>query len=231
MGIRINALTETTSPNNTDNGVLDTSAGTRRITWSNIKTAIFGAINGLTSKSTPVGADVIAIGDSAASFAGKKAALNTLGVAIMPYAKLSDQKSSGTPGGDFNSGAWRTRTLTEQIDTSGIVSVNSNQFILQAGTYRTRGSAPAFRVNNHQARIQNITDGTTVDLGTSEFSDGGAGGSGNRSFIETEFTIASAKTFELQHYAQTTRATEGLGDPCGFGVNEVYSVLEIWKVA
>ena len=75
MGIRINALTETTSPGDTDNGVLDTSAGTRRITWSNIKTAIFGAINGLTSKSTPVGADVIAIGDSAASFAGKKATL------------------------------------------------------------------------------------------------------------------------------------------------------------
>ena len=78
MGIRINALTETTSPGDTDNGVLDTSAGTRRITWSNIKTAIFGAINGLTSKSTPVGADVIAIGDSAASFAGKKIRVDEL---------------------------------------------------------------------------------------------------------------------------------------------------------
>ena len=78
MGIRINALTETTSPGDTDNGVLDTSAGTRRITWANIKAAIFGAINGLTSKSTPVGADVIAIGDSAASFAGKKSTLTEL---------------------------------------------------------------------------------------------------------------------------------------------------------
>ena len=78
MGIRINALTETTSPGDTDNGVLDTSAGTRRITWANIKAAIFGAINGLTSKSTPVGADVIVIGDSAASFAGKKVTLTEL---------------------------------------------------------------------------------------------------------------------------------------------------------
>lgn len=43
-----------------------------------IKNAVFGGINGLTSKSTPIGADVIAIGDSAASFAGKKVTINEL---------------------------------------------------------------------------------------------------------------------------------------------------------
>ena len=78
MGVRISALTETTTMADANTLPTDTTGGTRRISWANIKTAIFGAINGLTSKSTPVGADVIAIGDSAASFAGKKTTINEL---------------------------------------------------------------------------------------------------------------------------------------------------------
>ena len=72
MGVRISNITETTTMADANTLPTDTTSGTRRISWANLKTAIFGAINGLTSKSTPVGADVIAIGDSAASFAGKK---------------------------------------------------------------------------------------------------------------------------------------------------------------
>ena len=124
MGIRINALTETTSPNNTDNGVLDTSAGTRRITWSNIKTAIFGAINGLTSKSTPVGADVIAIGDSAASFAGKKSALNTLATAIVPQATWRARTYTGY--GSTNTKIPYFTTVVETVDTGGAFTVSNS---------------------------------------------------------------------------------------------------------
>ena len=78
MGVRISNLTETTTMADANTLPTDTTSGTRRISWANIKTAIFGAINGLTSKSTPVGADVIVIGDSAASFAGKKVTLTEL---------------------------------------------------------------------------------------------------------------------------------------------------------
>ena len=231
MGIRINALTEKTSPGDTDNGVLDTSAGTRRITWANIKTAIFGAINGLTSKSTPVGDDVIAIGDSAASYAGKKALLNTLAGAIMPYAKLSDTKAANTAGGTFTNGAWQTRVLnTEDVDVGGIVSLSSNQFTLQAGTYRIRATAPAVAVDRNKARLQNITDASTTILGTSEYTQASTLVS-SRSLVEGQFTIASAKTFEIQHRCETTRATNGFGLESNFSVSEVYTVVEIWKVA
>lgn len=78
MGVRISALTETTTMADANTLPTDTTGGTRRISWANLKTAIFGAINGLTSKSTPVGADVIAIGDSEASFAGKKIRVDEL---------------------------------------------------------------------------------------------------------------------------------------------------------
>ena len=80
MGVKISALTETTTMADANTLPTDTTSGTRRISWANIKTAIFGAINGLTSKSTPVGADVIAIGDSAASYAGKKVTLAEAGI-------------------------------------------------------------------------------------------------------------------------------------------------------
>lgn len=84
MGVRISALTETTTMADANTLPTDAPGGTRRISWANIKTAIFGAINGLTSKSTPVGADVIAIGDSAASFAGKKSTLAQIKTALIP---------------------------------------------------------------------------------------------------------------------------------------------------
>ena len=231
MGIRINALTETTSPNNTDNGVLDTSAGTRRITWSNIKTAIFGAINGLTSKSTPVGADVIAIGDSAASFAGKKALLNTLAGAIMPYAKLSDTKATGTDGGTFTTGGWRTRTInTEDNDIAGIVSISANQFTLSAGTYRIRATATAYNVGQNQLRLHNVTDATTTLVGTSCRASGGFDAYIIADLVG-EFTISATKSFEIQHKGAATVADTGFGAATSFGMSEVYTVVEIWKVA
>ena len=141
MGIRINALTETTSPGDTDNGVLDTSAGTRRITWANTKASIFGAINGLTSKSTPVGADVIAIGDSAASFAGKKSTLTEIKDSVMnPTASYYANTQAGygstataipyytnqptnTPNGHFTVANSATNGLSITINTAGIYSV------------------------------------------------------------------------------------------------------------
>jgi hypothetical protein len=230
MGVRISGLTETTSAADTDTAPLDTSSGTRKITWANIKTAIFGAINGLTSKSTPVGADVIVIGDSGSSFAGKKATLNSLAGAITQYAKLSDTKAANTSGGTFTSGAWQTRTLnTEDHDDSGIVALSSNQFTLQAGTYEILATAPAFAVTMHKAKLRNVSDSTDIIIGTSEYSN--AGLPQTRSKICGRFTIAAAKIFEIQHRCASTIATQGFGVESNFSVPEVYTVVEIWKVA
>ena len=40
MGVRINALTATTTPADTDVMPIDTSAGTRKVTWANIKATL-----------------------------------------------------------------------------------------------------------------------------------------------------------------------------------------------
>lgn len=146
------------------------------------------------------------------------------------YVKLTDTKATTTDGGTATSGSWQTRALnTEDSDTGSVCTLSSNQFTLPAGTYRVQASAPAYSVDTHQLRIRNITDSTTdlVGLNAHSYS---TGNSSCAAHVSGEITIASAKTFELQHRFQTTHATNGLGTANSFGENEVYAVVEIWKV-
>ena len=148
------------------------------------------------------------------------------------YAIICDEKANGTAGGTFNSGSWETRDLnTEIADPDGIVSISSNQFTLQAGTYLIKAKAPAWRVNLHQLRLQNITDSATVKYGTC----GQAYGSGNygynmtHSFVDARFIISEAKVFELQHRCSISASTSGFGTDNSFSGVEKYAVVEIYK--
>lgn len=147
------------------------------------------------------------------------------------YILIRNEQTLGTDGGTFSSGAWRTRTLnTEVADTENNASLSSNQITLAAGTYRVQASAPAYRVDNHQIRLQNITDGTTIALGTSEFSTSGAGESDqNRSWLSYYFTISSAKVLELQHQGTTSRNTDGFGRAASFDT-EIYAIIEFFRL-
>ena len=156
--------------------------------------------------------------------------------ASVDYIKVSDVKSNGTHGGTFTSGAWQTRDInTEDADTGGHCSISSNQITLAAGTYRCYIRCPAHRIGgNHKARLQNITDVATEILGSNAMgpdvgSDGGAGE--GDSVIQGRFTIATSKTLEIQDRCQATRATDGFGRACSFGVSEIYTVAEFWKIA
>jgi hypothetical protein len=146
-------------------------------------------------------------------------------------AVLRDKKAQNTAGGTFTSGAWRTRDLNERPwDPNGIVSLASNQFTLQAGTYYIRARVPAFYVNGHQARLQNVTDGATSLTGTSEYSGVGTAYSVTPSQLIGVIDVPGAKAFEVQHQCGTTNATFGFGNPSNF-TDEVYTVVEIWKIA
>lgn len=143
---------------------------------------------------------------------------------------LQDQQTTSTDGGTFTSGAWQTRTLnTEVVDVNGVCTLSSNQFTLDAGTYEILASAPAYYVINHQARLQNISDTATELTGTSEYSYN-ANTAQTRSVIQGRFTIASSKTFEIQHRCNTTRATNGFGAGAGF-TTEVFTTVFLRKVA
>jgi len=148
-------------------------------------------------------------------------------------AVIQDQKATNTSGGTFTSGAWRTRDLnTEVSDTDGIVSIASNQFTLQTGTYTLGWSVPGYDVDAHRTRIYNTSDAASVGEGSNVYTDVG----GTVSIIAvgyTVFTIASGpKTFELQHFSAVTKSSSGFGTNCNFsGEVEVYATVKILKHA
>lgn len=145
------------------------------------------------------------------------------------YLLFQEQAVSGTAGGDFTSGAWRTRGLnTEMVDDFGFGTLGASQVTLQPGTYRFRGMAAGFFVGRHQTRLQNITAGTTIAPGMTAYSPPIAGASQTVSEVAGRFAIGSAAVFELQHRAETTQVANGFGIASSFGT-EVYSQLEFWR--
>ncbi len=156
-------------------------------------------------------------------------AASSPGVASYDYICIRDQKAQGTDGGTFTSGAWQKRDLnTEASDDGNHASIASSQITLEAGTYVVQISAPAFRVSNHQARLQDITHTATLLTGTSELNAAGSAAAGTRSHIAGKITLTETTVLELQHRCATTKTTDGFGAQCNL-TTEVYSIVELWK--
>jgi len=153
---------------------------------------------------------------------------------IVSYTRLTghlkDVKANATQGGTFTSGAWQTRTLnTTEGDFTKFGSLSSNQFTLSAGTYIIDAIAPAFNTNAHKAKIYNITDTTDDIIGSSSYMTS-TSNVVTHAPVLGQITITSSKTFELQHRAGATRATDGFGVANNFSTNEIYSIVKIVKI-
>jgi hypothetical protein len=100
---------------------------------------------------------------------------------------------------------------------------------LEAGTYDCFITCPASQTNAHQARLRNTSDGTTQVLGSNAYAFTG-NAVASHAIIQGRFSIASQKTFEIQHRGNNTVGTDGFGKANSFGENEIYTVAEFWKV-
>lgn len=153
------------------------------------------------------------------------------------------QLASGTwAGGDAvgtlwllndQSGAFQSENLNvganSNVATIAADSAKDGNFALLAGDYEIDGSLPAYDCDNHQGQLQNMTDSTTLKVGSSEHANT-AGNVKSRTHIRTgQFTIAALKVFQFQHQCQTTNADDGFGRPCNF-TTEVYSQMVVRKV-
>ena len=151
-------------------------------------------------------------------------------VAFDAYAIIVDQKPATTNGGTFTGGDWRTRDLnTELSDPDGIVSISSNQFTLQAGSYLIRWACPAYYINRHQSRLYDVTNATVREYGLSGYTASG-GYSNNYSTGSARVVPGAATTYEIQHHASGTLAGSGFGVYGGAGV-EQYTLVEIFREA
>lgn len=153
---------------------------------------------------------------------------------LKTYAIICDQKVYNADGGTFTSGAWRTRDLNTKIaDPDGIVSIANNQFTLGAGSYLIEASAPAYDVNRHQTRLYNATSSTVVAYGQQAYF-GSGDATHSQSAVVGRVTITGATAFEIQHRAQTTKATTGFGFDGDWGDlsnQSIYTVVKIFKEA
>jgi len=125
---------------------------------------------------------------------------------------IADQQAYNVVGGSFTSGAWRTRDLNTEIsDVDGIVSIASNQFTLQAGTYTIEWSAPAYAVKRHNTRLYNINDSSVEQYSSTSHAQSSGATVHTHSIGEAVITISGVKTFEIQHRCASTYNTYGLG--------------------
>jgi hypothetical protein len=141
---------------------------------------------------------------------------------------VTDEKPSGTPGGDGAPGTYVVRTLnTIKKNSISGASLASNQITLPAGTYRAKASAIA-TVNAHRLYLHNVTDNIAVALGGTQ-----ASGSGNTAstIAESEFVLAATKVFELRHWISTNITSTGLGSMSSSGMAEVYAQVFIEKAS
>ena len=154
------------------------------------------------------------------------------GSTFVSYALLADRHGA-TAGdrGTFTSGGWRTREInTEVVDTDNIVSLSSNQFTLQAGTYQIKFGACAYKVNRHVTRLREISPtAQTIAHGSSQYSWAtDANLQWSRGFAR--LTITQATAYEIQHYCQTTQSDNGFGFQMTYSTSD-YVQVEIYKEA
>ncbi len=173
----------------------------------------------------------VTLGSSGDTFQTASGVLSRLGVFESQLFHVRDEKASGTPGGTFTTGAWRTRTLNT-IKTNEITgaSLSSNQITLPAGTYYINAMAPGFNLGRHQTALYNITDSSFEIIGSSEYGTASTNAV-TRSFLNGRFTISAQKTFELQHRCETTDNTYGFGVDSIFSQVSVYAEAQIWRTA
>jgi len=148
------------------------------------------------------------------------------------YALLADIKANSVNGGGtITSGDWRTRDLnTELHDADGIVSISSNQFTLQAGTYRIVATTPSYRADRHQAALYNVTDSSYIQFGTVAYTLNSENVT-NESILRTRFTISGAKVFEIRQRLQSsvTDYGGGVGLSSYWTGSSIFTVVEIFK--
>lgn len=146
--------------------------------------------------------------------------------------RVNEEYSTGTagPSGPGGNGVSSTVTRvqnTVKANTIAGASVSGNQITLPAGQYEVDATAPA-SISFHRAYLYCVTDAAVVTLGSSESTT-----TISRSRVTGEFTITSAKVYELRHYLVCNSAgTSSLGTATSqSGQPEVYAQTAIRKLA
>jgi len=143
-----------------------------------------------------------------------------------------DEKPTGTAGGTITTGVWQTRTLNTLTSVGGTnVALATDQLTLQPGNWHIHAYAPAYRSGPFKCRLRDISNVTTLKLGTGgDANENNANRSMDKSVLDHAWTIGSATIYELQQQSTATNGgNNGLGIASGFTEVEVYASATLTK--
>lgn len=146
---------------------------------------------------------------------------------------LRDEKTTGTNGGTSTSATWNARNLnTELYDPDGIVSISSDQLTPVSGDFeidvRTPFIGGAAASSLGRCRLYNVTAAAVVEEGESTFAITNGPGTAH---LTCKFTANGTDAYRIDTYTSVGRATNGLGAQVGDGSAEVYTQIELRKIA
>ena len=157
-----------------------------------------------------------------------------------PVSRIAILKHINTSG---NGGGAATATTnnfpigtTAQYVWSGDLSfirqdTGTNSWYMPPGTYRIPRNEHAFyRVDNCSAHVYNINTTTRYAKTIVMESSSASGGTVIATGGYDEFTITSENQFNWRYVVDTSKASDGLGNPNGDGTNEMFGLLVIEKV-
>ena len=154
------------------------------------------------------------------------------------YAVVCDKKASNTQGGTSQTGGFYQRDLNhELIDPDNIVSLSSNHFVLQAGTYTIQWSCPFYESGRGATELVTVANSgsggaTRIAIGAVAWS--GVPDSNNYPHGNSRgwhrVTISSETYFAIRYRCDSSVTTYGLGVEAQY-TDSIYTVVEIYKEA
>ena len=154
------------------------------------------------------------------------------------YAVVCDKKASNVQGGTSQTGGFYQRDLNhELIDPDNIVSLSSNHFVLQAGTYTIQWSCPFYESGRGATELVTVANSgsggaTRIAIGAVAWS--GVPDSNNYPHGNSRgwhrVTISSETYFAIRYRCDSSVNTYGLGVEASY-TDSIYTVVEIYKEA
>lgn len=158
-------------------------------------------------------------------------AWETVGPSTSQFATFNETQANNTDGGASVATTFTTRVLnTTVVNEITGCSLATNQVTLPAGSYIATVFSPFRNTNLTKIRLFNVTDSSNTAIGQNTNMDSG-GAVGGVATLQAQFTITGNKAFAVQYFCQSTVATFGLGRAVNASVSEIYTTIQIQKIA
>jgi hypothetical protein len=163
--------------------------------------------------------------------------LNPAGLGMTGYILVQNIQTSGVSSGEtLTSGAWNTRALNTIVtDTTGLVTLASNQVTLPAGTYEIGDSFGTYYTGGAdilcRGRLYNFTSASVMTVGDASGIPPSGWLTAARAWVgRGRFTLSAPAAIGIQTYPNATGGLGGVAMSLS-ATSEIYSTLELRKLS